>query len=515
MTLKPFLLVGFFSSQILFAYNLPNSDSRKINDENVVFLQKMSRAIAKIASESEKALVYVSIFKNVKTGLPAGYVDPFEFFFGPDYRRQGPGGGGPNGPHGGGGRDGFPGGGGNGPGGRGNAPSERREGGLGSGFFVDLERGYIMTNNHVVQDADEIQLKFANGETQQGSIVGRDQNTDVAIVQVKDKAFNRKGLDQLALGNSDEIQKGDIAIALGAPFGLEASVSFGIVSAVGRGNLDITALGNFIQTDAAINPGNSGGPLLDAYGKVIGVNSAIFSKSGANNGIGFAIPSVLAKKIAEQIINVGKVVRGYVGVGMQPIEDELHKALKLPKDVTGILVSEISEGGPADKAGIKHGDVVIAVAGKNVRTPSDLSNAVGLTAPGTTIDLKVLREGKEKDFKVKIEQRPDDNKLADNSKDKKGKEEFSWGLDLSTVSSALRDKFRFLSKDGLVVTDVKEGSDAERVGIQPGDVVIEVNGKKIREASDFKKQTKNAGDRILIRIERQGRFSFVSLRKSN
>ena len=502
MLSKSVLLIGLLSSQISFGYALPNSDSRKINDENVIFLQKMSHAIAKIASESEKALVYVSIFKNVKTGLPPGYVDPFEYFFGPDYNRQNQG----RNPEGNQDR----------PRGRGGQPNptERREGGLGSGFFVDLERGYILTNNHVVQDADEIQLKFANGETHPGVIVGRDQNTDVAIVQVKQKDFNRKGLDQLALGNSDGLRKGDIAIALGAPFGLESSVSFGIISAVSRGNLDITALGNFIQTDAAINPGNSGGPLLDSFGKVIGVNSAIFSRSGANNGIGFAIPSNLAKKIAEQIITVGKVVRGYVGVGMQPILDELHKALKLPDDTTGILVSEVSERGPAEKAGIKPGDVVISVAGIPVKTPSDLSNAVGLSAPGTTLDLKVLRKGKEKEFKVKVEERPDDNKLVTDTKDKKSKDEMSWGLDLASMSNELRKRYRFRSEEGLVVTEVKERSDAERVGIQPGDVVTEVNHEPVRSVSDFKKLTKNSGDRILIRVERQGGFSFVSLGKS-
>lgn len=477
-------------------YRIPAPSDNQPVDENIQLLQKMSRGVASVSQKANQAVVFVSVYKTVK-GMPFGMVDPFEFFFGPG----GPGGqGSPDDRRG----------------GRGGGP-QRREGGLGSGFIIDLERGYIMTNNHVIQDADEIQLKLANGETYEGKIVGRDKNTDVAVVQVKDKSFNRKGLSQLAFADSDRLAVGDFVLALGAPYGLEASLSFGIVSAVGRGTLDITKLGNFIQTDAAINPGNSGGPLLNMQGQVVGMNTAIYSRTGGYNGIGFAVPSNFAKSIAETLINDGRVARGYVGVGLQPIDQELHKSLNLPKDSTGSLVARVVKGGPAEKGGLEPGDVITAVDGRPVKSDSDVVNAIGLMRPGSTLQMTVIRNSKPRDLKIKVDKWPNEGEPLAEAGDEgddsapRGKDG-PLGMSVAKLNALAKERFRLESDSGVVVTDVKADSPAARAGIQPGDLILQANGKQIRDAENLTAAIKSGGARTLLRIERAGQFFFVPLR---
>jgi len=478
-------------------YKIPNATDTGLADENSAMLKKISKGVAAVSQKASEAIVFVSVYKTVK-GMPFGMVDPFDFFFGP-----------------------------NGPGGQrqpderrgppGRQTPQKREGGLGSGFFIDLERGYIMTNNHVIQDADEIQLKLANGETYEGKIVGRDRNTDVAVVQVKEKGFNRKGLSQLGFADSDKVGVGDFVLALGAPYGLEASLSFGIVSAVGRGTLDITKLGNFIQTDAAINPGNSGGPLVDVEGLVVGMNTAIYSRTGGYNGIGFAVPSNFAKSVAETLINEGKVSRGYVGVGLQPIDPELHKSLNLPKDTAGSLVARVVKGGPAEKAGLEPGDVITAINGKPVRNDSEVINAIGLMRPGTQTELTVLRNGKARTTKISVERWPnepdqlagaDERDGAGNPAGKLG----PLGMSVAKLSPLMKEKYRIESDTGLVITDVKPDSSAARAGIQPGDLILQANGKQVRDPEALSQVIKSGGVRTLLRIERSGQFFFVPLR---
>jgi serine protease Do len=479
-----FLVAGFATSS--FCYSLPSSQEKPLNDENTQALQRISKGVSAVANHAEKAVVFVSVYKTAK-GLPPGMIDPFEFFFGP----QGPQG------RGGGRRDGQP-------------REQRREEGLGSGFIIDLSNGYIMTNNHVIDDAEEIQLKLANGETYEAKIVGRDPNTDVAIVQISDKKFNRTGLSQLVLGNSDESSIGDLVVAVGAPYGLQASVSFGIVSAMGRGNLQITAMGNFIQTDAAINPGNSGGPLLNVSGQVVGMNTAIYSRTGGYNGIGFAVPSNLARRIGEQLIQTGKVVRGYLGIGMQPIDSELHKSLKLPKEASGALVARVVEGGPADKAGLEPGDVITSINKQNMKNDTDITSTVGLMAPGTKADLGIFRNGKASTLSARIGEFPTDDQTA-NIKEKGSSGAF--GLTLQKLTPFLKDKYNLESKAGLVVTGVQDSSEAARVGVQEGDLLLQVNGKPVTELNQFKSLVASSGPRALIRLERAGQYSFVPLRK--
>ena len=459
------------------AYDLPRHSSSGLRSSSLKELQKISREIAVIAKQARKAIVYVSTSKTIE--MPFGYTDPFEFFFGPRRQRQ-------------------------------PEVHKRKREGLGSGFFVDLKRGYILTNNHVVAEADEISLKLANGEVYDGSVVGRDKNTDVAVVEIKEKKFNRRGLQALVLGDSSKLVVGDLAFALGAPFGLEASLSLGIISAVGRGNLNITRMGNFIQTDAAINPGNSGGPLLNDAGLVVGLNTAIYSRSGGYNGIGFAVPSNLVRRVAEQLINDGRVQRGYLGVQLQSISPDLHKSLRLPQDVKGVLVSQVMRGGPADKAGFRAGDVIVAVNNRKVKGAADLINIIGLLKPGMSAKVQVYRSARSKMIYVTIGTFPDEKQPQRQTNKGRGSNVF--GLTLSQVSDRLRKQYNFESRRGLVVIDVADNSPASKSGLQRGDVLLSINGTKISDVRSFRKQV-NASNRPHIRIERQGQFLFVALRK--
>ena len=341
-------------SPLALAYELPESQPHHFSAE-VALLQSMSKGIAEISAEAKKAIVFVSTSKTVKGNPFGGQMNPFEFFFGPMPYRQG-------------------------------SETERKEKALGSGFLVDLKKGYILTNNHVIDEADEITVKLANDESYSGKVLGRDKNTDIAIIKIKNDKFKRDGLAELTLGDSDKVQVGEFVIAVGAPFGLEASLSFGILSAAQRGNLQITNLGNFLQTDAAINPGNSGGPLLDTRGQVVGMNTAIFSRSGGSAGIGFAVPASLIRKVVPQLIDQGHLNRGYLGVRLtQELDEDINSGLGLSGDAKGALVSFVQEGTPAHKAGLMAGDVITSVEGKKVTNNSDLTNAVGLLPPGKKI----------------------------------------------------------------------------------------------------------------------------------
>lgn len=332
----------------------------------------------------------------------------------------------------------------------------------------------------------------------------------MAIVQIKEKNFNKNGLSQLILGDSETVNVGDFSIAVGAPYGLEASVSFGIISAMGRGSLQITSMGNFIQTDAAINPGNSGGPLLNTAGQVIGMNTAIYSRSGGYNGIGFAVPSNLARRIAEQLINGGKVSRGYVGVQLQPIDPELQKGLNLPKDTMGSIVARVVEGGPADKAGIEPGDVITAINKQPVKNPSDATNSIGLMTPGSSASFSIIRNGKTKEITAKIADFPSES--VPTKTKAMGKEDAPFGMMLQKLTPEARERFRLDSKQGLLIVDVIEGSEAERVELQKGDLILAVNGKPVNEIAGLKSLIKQSGARVLLRIERSGQYFFVPLK---
>ena len=282
----------------------------------------------------------------------------------------------------------------------GNIPRERREHSLGSGVVVSSD-GYILTNNHVVEGASDIEVSFADQSETPVRVVGTDPQTDLAVVKL-----DQKGLTPLPLADSSKVQVGDIALAIGDPFGIGPTVTMGIVSATGRGNLGIEAEEDFIQTDAAVNPGNSGGALINARGELIGINTAILSPTGGNLGIGFAVPSNMARSVMEQIAKTGKVVRGYLGVAVQGVTPELAKEFGGATAHTGALISDVAAGGPAEKAGLRRGDIVLQVNGKSLTDQRDLQLTVAKMAPGTTINLTILRDGRQQQLPLTLGEPP-------------------------------------------------------------------------------------------------------------
>jgi serine protease DegQ len=283
-------------------------------------------------------------------------------------------------------------------GGNGGGPAQRQSS-LGSGVIVS-EKGYVLTNHHVIEAADEIQVALSDGRKAEAVVVGADPESDLAVLKV-----NVKDLPAITFGSSDTLGVGDVVLAIGNPFGVGQTVTMGIVSAVGRSHLGINTFENFIQTDAAINPGNSGGALVDAQGNLLGINTAIYSRSGGSQGIGFTIPVSLAKHVMEQIIQSGSVTRGWIGVEVQDVTPELAESLKL-HGADGAIIAGVLRGGPADKAGVKPGDVLVAVNGKGVKDSANMLNLVAALAPGKSADLKFLRAEKPIDLQVTVGKRP-------------------------------------------------------------------------------------------------------------
>jgi serine protease Do len=269
-----------------------------------------------------------------------------------------------------------------------------------------MEKGLIVTNNHVVEGADLLHLKLANMKSYDAKVLARDPRTDLAVIKINDKKFDRTGLKTLNFDKTSNIQPGEFVLALGAPFGLEASVSFGVVSAVNRGNLNITELGDFIQTDAAINPGNSGGPLLNVEGKVVGISTAIYSQSGVYNGVGFAIPSKLVKRVVDKLVASGRVDRGYMGVRLRPGHTR-GSVESITMEAEGAVIAMVTEKSPAALAGIKAGDVITAVNEKRVGTPVDLTNTIGMLEPGSEVDVEFKRGNDRQRVSMRLEPYPE------------------------------------------------------------------------------------------------------------
>lgn len=468
------------ASLLMSSYTLPTPKAPIVDSPEVTQLHSISKGISAISKKASDGVVFVSISKTIN------YVDPLEFFFGEQFRDRG----------------------GNGNNERPN--QEKKSAGVGSGFIVDLDKGYIITNNHVIAGADEISLKLANGSNYLAKVVGQDETTDLALVQINDKKYKRENLTQLSLGDSDSAMVGDLVLALGAPFGLESSISLGIISAKGRGNLDLTRIGNFIQTDAAINPGNSGGPLLDASGHVIGVNTAIYSRSGGYNGIGFAVPSNIVREVVEQLIGKGKVERGFIGVTLQPLDSDLASNFGLPKDSKGCLVAEVSLDSPAQKAGLEPGDIIVSIDGKATPDSNVLINIVGLTKPGKRVDLEYYRDGKKRNTQISLAEYPG-AQVAASSKGGVGLEK-EYGLMVQELDDNLKKKFYIRSRQGLVVTDVAQGSPANRAQLRVGDLILSVNNRLIKSRAEFQQQLKTSNKSIL-RVEREGSFFFTALAK--
>jgi serine protease Do len=382
-------------------------------------------------------------------------------------------------------------------------PREFTQRSLGSGVIVDAS-GVALTNAHVVEGASEIEVVSAEGKKHKAKVLGSDARSDIAVLKLQDG----KNYPSARLGDSDGMQVGDWVLAIGSPFGFTQSVTAGIISAKSR-VLDAGPITDFLQTDAAINPGNSGGPLVNMAGEVIGINTAIASRSGGYQGVGFAIPINIAKRIYTELTTRGKVTRGWLGVSVQALTSELAKSFGAGEDA-GVLVADVVEGSPAEKGGVKSGDIIVEFNGKKVTAPGDLQRAVGLSGPGSTAKLKILRDKAERTIELKIGEAPDDAAVAARTPGAKAKSLL--GLEVKPLTADVARQLGLRSSDGVVVVGVEDGSPAEGAGIQAGDVVREVNRTKVRSLAEFERATQGlkSGDRVTLLLQRGGSALFVA-----
>ena len=389
--------------------------------------------------------------------------------------------------------------------------------GLGSGVIV-TEDGYILTNNHVVEGADEITVALnPDGREYTAKVIGRDPKSDLAVVKV-----DAEGLTAIRLGDSDQVEVGDVVLAIGNPFGVGQSVTMGIVGATSRavfGRPMGLEYEDFIQTDAAINPGNSGGALVDAQGRLVGINTAIVSSGGGNNGVGFAVPVNLARSVLENIVDHGRVIRGFLGVNIQDVTPGLASEFGL-KESGGALVGDVTPKSPAEKAGIKAGDVITQFDGHEIRDSRHLKLMVGQIAPDEKVKLTLLRDGKARNLDVQLQEVPDDTRIAgksrghsrDNVSDTGGLQ----GVVVSDLSPQLRQRYEIPRDiEGALVTDVDEDSAAWKANLRSGDLIREINRHPVHDAeAAIDAAQKLEGSRILLRVWREGGNRFVVVDES-
>ena len=370
--------------------------------------------------------------------------------------------------------------------------------GQGSGIIVSPD-GFILTNNHVVGGADKVEVQMEDGRQYTAKIIGTDPPSDLAVIKI-----DAKNLPYLTLGDSDKLEVGDWVLAVGNPFGLSHTLTAGIVSAKGRSGIGLNDYENFIQTDAAINPGNSGGPLVNLDGQVVGINTAIFSRSGGYMGIGFAIPANMAKQVLKQLIENGHVTRGRLGVYIQDLTEDLAKSFGL-KNTQGVLISDVIKGSPAAEAGLKRGDIVQELNGKKIDKMVNFRNEVAMTAPGTKVTLTILRNGKTEDVPVtigKMETGKEENTTQEGNVNK-------LGLTLQALTPDLADQLGYTGEQGVLVTSVDPGSLAADAGIQRGDLIQEINRHPVKspsEARDELQKTDHGNILILLRHGQATRY---------
>ena len=379
-----------------------------------------------------------------------------------------------------------------------------REQGLGSGVIVG-EGGVILTNNHVVQDASEVRVTLSDKRELRAKVIGTDPKTDIAVIKIE-----AKGLPFVALGDSTKVRVGEFALAIGNPFGIGQTATFGIISAVGRSNVHIADYEDFIQTDAAINPGNSGGALVNAKGDLIGINTAILSRSGGNQGIGLAVPSQIARHVMEQILKNGKVVRGWLGVAIQDVDPAMAEALGL-KATKGALVGDVTLGSPAAKAGFKRGEVIVELDGHAVDSGRDLRNRVSQMAPGSKVKLVVVSGGAKRELTVVLGELPE--KFASRSLDGQPSTPEGLGLEVAPLSPNVMQKLDLPpGTTGVLVAKVQRDSPAADVGLRPGDVITEANQRVVANPSALAEEFhKSRGKRMALLVLREGATSYVSI----
>ncbi len=441
-------------------------------DGDTSILDKSSKAFVNVVKRVKPAVVHIKVEKTSKTGYHGGpgaeemFNNPFfEQFFGPQFRQRMP------------------------------RQQEFKQRGQGSGFIIS-EKGHILTNNHVVEEADVIKVILSDNREFVAKVLGTDPQTDVALLKIDDPA----NLPVLPLGDSNALEVGEWVIAIGNPFGLSQTVTVGVVSATGRSSVGISEYENFIQTDAAINPGNSGGPLINARGEAVGINTALFSRTGGYMGIGFAIPINMAKSIESQLQKSGKVTRGWLGVVIQNVDKNLADSFGLKK-AEGILVSEVQKDSPASGAGLQRDDIILRLNDSPLEDVSDLRNRVALLAPGSKAMLDIIRDGREKKVQVTIGEQP--SGFSTTGKATKEKETLDkYGLTLQELTPELADKFEYPNKGGLIISDVQPGSPADFAGLKPGYLVEEIDKVKLQSLADLKKALAQSGksDKILLRV---------------
>lgn len=391
-----------------------------------------------------------------------------------------------------------------GQGGNQSPQSGRSRASIGSGVIVDARNGYIITNHHVIDNAGEIYVKLEDRRELEAELVGSDPKTDIAVLKVK-----ASGLTDVPFANSRDVKVGDYTIAIGNPFGLGHTVTQGIVSAKGREFRGGSNYEDFVQTDASINPGNSGGALVNSKGELIGINSAIMSRSGGNNGIGFAVPARMAKSVMEQLIENGEVRRGRIGVAIQDITPDLRDAMKLSTS-TGALVSSVSDDSPADDAGLAEGDIIVGFNGDDIMDASDIRNAVGYVQPGQRADITYLREGKRRTTKINVEAFKEEREslTADASDDIPAMESFS-GATLTETPESVKPRG---GKDGIYVSQVERGSKAYRAGLRKGDIIRQVDRTDVASISDFEEALEDKDGPMALTVEKNGNTQFLAVR---
>jgi serine protease Do len=460
------LLLGFAAATLLDPVSEPKAQTSTL-------LPAAPGSFSQLAKKSSPSVVNIRTVKVVKemgrSPMPFSQNDQFRDFFERFFRDQ--------------------------------MPKDFKQRSLGSGFIIDKE-GFILTNNHVVEKADEIKVKLSDEREFSAKIIGRDPKTDLALISIE----GARNLTPLSLGDSDKLEVGDWVVAIGNPFGLGNTVTAGIVSAkyrqIGAGSYD-----NFIQTDASINPGNSGGPLLNSAGEVIGINTAIFSQTGGSVGIGFAIPVNMAKDLLPQL-KKGKVVRGWLGVMIQKISSDLKEKLQL-KDENGALVADVITDGPAEKAGLKRGDVIVSFDGKEIKETHELPYIVASTPVGKKVEVEVIRKGRKKSFEVKIEELKGDKESPVLREERP-----NLGLTVKEITPELARNLRLSETSGLVVFQVEDNSPAAEAGIRPGDIILEVDQDPVKDIEQFSRKidTYKSGDTILFLIKRRGATLYLTVK---
>ena len=452
---------------ILIIFTILTIQSDFVFADDTTVLRQTSKAFARIAKKATPCVVFIKAEYNSNdlTSKKDDYNDPFEYFNDEFFKRF------------------F------------NNPRMKQEPqfAAGSGCLVTSD-GYILTNNHIVKDSTSLIVSLNSGEEYSAKVIGTDQKTDLAVIKI-----DAKDLPYLEFADSDALEIGEWVIAIGSPFQLQSSVTVGVVSAKGRQNLRITDLEDFIQTDAAINPGNSGGPLLDIDGKIVGINTAIISQSGGYMGIGFAIPSNMAKQIYQQIVDNGLVKRGHLGIYFQSVDKEIVEALDL-ENTDGVLISEVVTNSAADKAGLKQGDIILSYNGNPIKSFTKFRNEMALMEPNQLVTFEILREGKKKTIKATLGISPDI--ISSNNK-----ASFDLGIevsDLKDVSADLVKKYQYQDNlEGVLITSVKNNSIAMRYGLKPGMLIQQINNKKISNIADFSNALKDAEKKknLLTKLE--------------